>query len=167
MEGRMEQTELTQEVARKALSVIVDPEIPAVTLMEMKIIRDVTVENGAVRVLFSPTFMGCPALDLMKREIHDSLHQVGFRNVSIDVTFSPPWSTDMLDEQVREKLRAFGIAPPPPTGESLPATLQLPVSCPFCGSSNTHLESRFGSTLCRQIYYCDSCRQSFDRFKPI
>lgn len=167
MEHNAEHRTLTQEAAREALSAIVDPEIPAVTLMEMHIIRDVTVENGAARVLFSPTFVGCPALEAMKREIHDTLQRAGFSRVTIEVTFSPPWSTDMLDEHVREKLRAFGIAPPPPTGESLPATLMLPVPCPFCGSSATHLEGRFGSTLCRQLYYCDSCQQSFDRFKPV
>ncbi len=163
----MEQTELTEDLARKVLSVLIDPEIPAVTLMEMKIIRDVVVNNGAVHVVFSPTFVGCPALDLMKREIRDALHRAGFREVTLEVTFSPPWSTDMLDQQVREKLRTFGIAPPPPTGEDLPATLLLPVPCPFCGSANTHLENSFGSTLCRQLYYCDACRQSFDRFKPV
>jgi ring-1,2-phenylacetyl-CoA epoxidase subunit PaaD len=163
----MEQTELTEDLARKVLSALVDPEIPAVTLMEMKIIRDVVVNNGAVHVVFSPTFVGCPALDLMKREIRDALHHAGFREVKLEVTFSPPWSTDLLDEQVREKLRAFGIAPPPSTGEDLPATLLLPVTCPFCGSANTHLENSFGSTLCRQLYYCDACQQSFDRFKPV
>jgi ring-1,2-phenylacetyl-CoA epoxidase subunit PaaD len=163
----MEQTELTEKLARKVLSALVDPEIPAVTLLEMKIIRDIVVNDGAVRVVFSPTFVGCPALDLMKREIRDSLHRAGFIEVTLEVTFSPPWSTDMLDEQVREKLRIFGIAPPPPTGEDLPATLLLPVACPFCGSTHTHLENSFGSTLCRQLYYCDACRQSFDRFKPV
>jgi len=167
MKGKAQHEGLTTELARETLASIVDPEIPAVTLVEMNIIRDVKVEDGSVHVVFSPTFVGCPALDFMKQEIRETLHSAGFRNVTIEVTFSPPWSTDMLDESVREKLRAFGIAPPPPTGESIPATLLLPVSCPFCGSPDTHLESRFGSTLCRQIYYCDACQQSFDRFKPV
>ena len=133
----------------------------------MKILRSVSVSDEGVKVILSPTFIGCPALDVMKNEIRSRLAALGCEQVTIETTFSPPWSTDMLDDEVKEKLRAFGIAPPPKTGEELVAVLSLPVACPFCNSSRTHLESAFGATLCKQIFYCDACRQSFDRFKPI
>jgi ring-1,2-phenylacetyl-CoA epoxidase subunit PaaD len=151
---------------------ITDPEIPVLSLVEMKVIRSVTVSDDAVKVVMSPTFVGCPAMEYMKNEIRTRLAELGCERVTIETTFSPPWSTDMLDDEVKEKLRAFGVAPPPKNGGELApmglvAVLALPVACPFCNSQNTHLDSPFGATLCKQIYYCDNCRQSFERFKPI
>ncbi len=149
------------------LGKISDPEIPVLSLIEMKVIRSVSMENGEVKVVMSPTFVGCPALEYMKSEIRERLAGIGCEHVDIETTFTPPWSTDMLDDDVKEKLRKFGIAPPPRNEGEFTAVLALPVACPFCQSTNTHLESAFGATLCRQIFYCDECRQSFDRFKPI
>ncbi len=149
------------------LGKITDPEIPVLSLVEMKVIRSVEREGDRVKVQLAPTFMGCPALDYMKDEIRGRLHALGCAEVDIELSFNPPWSTDLLDEEVKEKLRAFGIAPPPMNGESLVAVLELPVACPFCNSMHTRLESPFGATLCKQIYYCDDCRQSFERFKPL
>ena len=138
-----------------------------ISLVEMKVIRGISVTEGGVTVTLSPTFVGCPALEHMKSEIRSQLAELGYQRVTIETTFTPPWSTDMLDEEVKEKLRQFGIAPPPKNDGELVAVLQLPVACPFCRSKQTHLESAFGATLCKQIYYCDACRQSFERFKPI
>ncbi|HXG00806.1 MAG TPA: 1,2-phenylacetyl-CoA epoxidase subunit PaaD [Bacteroidota bacterium] len=149
------------------LAAITDPEIPIVSLVEMKVIRDVQVVNDGVKVVLAPTFVGCPALEQMKAEIRAKLSELGIENVIIESSFSPPWSTDMLDDGVKEKLRRFGIAPPPRNDGELAAVLALPVACPFCDSRNTALESEFGATLCKQIYYCNDCRQSFERFKPI
>jgi ring-1,2-phenylacetyl-CoA epoxidase subunit PaaD len=149
------------------LGKITDPEIPVLSLIEMKVIRSVSVSDDGVKVVMSPTFVGCPALEHMKNEIRTRLAELGCERVTVETTFTPPWSTDMLADDVKEKLRAFGIAPPPQNGEELVAVLALPVACPFCNSQNTHLESAFGATLCKQIYYCDACRQSFERFKPI
>lgn len=151
----------------KELNAIKDPEIPVLSLVEMKVIRGVEITSDGVNVVLSPTFVGCPAMEHMKDEIRARLSALGFERVTIETTFSPPWSTDMLDENAKEKLRAFGIAPPPRNDGELVAVLQLPVACPFCQSTNTHLESPFGATLCKQIYYCDACRQSFERFKPV
>jgi len=148
------------------LEKITDPEIPVLSLVEMKIIRHVKVQDGAASVLISPTFVGCPALEHIKDDIRNRLTQIGCRAVDIQTTYTPPWSTDMLDENVREKLRAFGIAPPAQTTE-IQATLTIPSACPFCGSFHTHMESEFGATLCRQLFYCDDCRQSFERFKTV
>ena len=163
----MKNVVLDKKAIWQALGAIADPEIPVLSLVEMKILRSVSVSDDGVKVVISPTFVGCPALEHMKSEIRERLAALGCSRVTIETTFSPPWSTDMLDDAVKEKLRVFGIAPPPRTGEDLVAVLSLPVACPFCNSQTTHLESAFGATLCKQIYYCDSCRQSFERFKPI
>ena len=166
------QPELFKERIWEELGKITDPKIPVLSLVEMKIIRSVSVTDDGVNVVMSPTFVGCPALEHMKNEIRTRLARLGCERVSVETTFSPPWSTDMLDDEVKEKLRAFGIAPPPKNGDELApmglvAVLSLPVACPFCNSKQTHLESAFGATLCKQLYYCDACRQSFERFKPI
>jgi ring-1,2-phenylacetyl-CoA epoxidase subunit PaaD len=150
----------------RELEKITDPEIPVLSLVDMKIIREVTVRDGKVSVSISPTFVGCPALDHIKDEIKTQLAGLGFADVEILTTYTPPWSSDMLDENTREKLRAFGIAPPARTSE-IPATLVIPAACPFCGSLQTHMEGEFGATLCKQLFYCDDCRQSFERFKTI
>ncbi|MFN0157387.1 MAG: 1,2-phenylacetyl-CoA epoxidase subunit PaaD [Bacteroidota bacterium] len=150
-----------------ALAKIQDPEIPVLSLVEMKIIRSVTVTNGEVSVVMSPTFVGCPALDHMKEEIHERLRNLGCEKVKIAMTFSPPWSTDMLDEATREKLRVYGIAPPPKFDPVLVDSLNITAHCPFCGSGQTRMQSPFGATLCKQMYVCENCRQPFERFKPV
>lgn len=151
----------------KELAQIADPEIPVLTLVDMNVIRHLVVENDRATVVISPTFVGCPAMDLIRDEIRSRLTALGISTVDIKTTFSPPWSTAMLTEEVREKLRSFGIAPPPPLQSDLLTTLSLPVACPYCGAEHTTLENPFGSTLCKQIFYCESCRQSFERFKPL
>jgi ring-1,2-phenylacetyl-CoA epoxidase subunit PaaD len=157
----------TEQAIWSTLETIQDPEIPVLTLVEMKIVRSVTVVGDEVRVVISPTFIGCPALDHMKDEIRSRLTAIGCGQVKIETTFSPPWSTDMLEASTREKLRLYGIAPPPRAGADLATTLAAPVSCPFCGSTDTRMQSPFGATLCKQMYVCGGCRQPFERFKPI
>lgn len=148
------------------LEKIADPEIPALTLTEMKVIRSVRV-NGSVVVVFSPTYVGCPATAQIMHEIRSCVASLGYQDIRIETTFSPPWSTDLLDEEAREKLRVFGIAPPPGNAGDLVSALADPVRCPACKSDQTTLESSFGSSLCRQIFYCNRCSESFERFKPI
>ncbi|MBI3004119.1 MAG: phenylacetate-CoA oxygenase subunit PaaJ [Ignavibacteriales bacterium] len=156
-----------EEKAWKALNSVQDPEIPVLSLVDLQIIRSVRTKGNDVEVEMTPTFMGCPALDRMKEDIQVRLREAGFDEITVNVDRTSSWSTDLLTEPTKEKLRVFGIAPPPKMNETLPVTLLLPVSCPFCGSTKTNLESPFGSTLCKQLYYCDSCRQSFERFKPL
>ena len=158
---------IDERVIWQELGTIADPEIPVLSLVEMKIIRSVTLSDDGVKVIMTPTFVGCPAMEYMKGEIRSKLLALGIENVTIETVFFPPWSTDLLDDGVREKLRTFGIAPPPKHDEELIAVLQQPVACPFCSSTNTQLDSEFGATLCKQIFYCNACRQSFERFKPI
>lgn len=159
-----------------ALAEVHDPEIPVLSLVDLKIIRSVKVDGEKVHVVMTPTFSGCPALNVMKQEVENRLIALGFIHVQVEFTYSVPWKTDMLDESTREKLRAFGIAPPvqlvlpqSPEGRkaNLEHALEQPVPCPFCGSENTKLDSFFGATLCKQLFFCDSCHQSFDRFKPV
>jgi ring-1,2-phenylacetyl-CoA epoxidase subunit PaaD len=156
-----------EETVWNELKKITDPEIPVLSLVEMRIIRSVTVEQNRVQIVLSPTFVGCPALEHMKDEIREHLKGIGCTDVTITLTFSPPWSTDMLDDSAREKLTLFGITPPPRLQENLNTALKQPVACPFCHSTNTRLENAFGATLCRQLFYCDGCLQSFERFKPL
>jgi ring-1,2-phenylacetyl-CoA epoxidase subunit PaaD len=144
-----------------------DPEIPMLSLLDLKIIHDVIVNEESVTVRIIPTFLGCPALEQMKRDIISKLQGSGVSDVKVEVMFSPAWSTDLLDDDAREKLRQFGIAPPPRKDKNALLTLAIPVTCPHCGSQQTRLENSFGPTLCRQLYYCDSCRQMFERFKPL
>lgn len=151
----------------KALGEVADPEIPVLSLVDLGVIRSVQVQESGVEIEMTPTFTGCPALERMKEDVEMKLKSKGFESVVIRVNHAVQWSTDNLDETTKEKLRVFGIAPPPKTMESLAVTLELPVVCPFCSSARTHLESPFGATLCKQIYYCDSCLQSFERFKPL
>jgi len=155
------------------LSKVSDPEIPVLSLVDLKIIRKVEVEGTRARIVLTPTFAGCPALEAMKTDIMQRLKSAGFSEVTVDVDFSGRWSTDLLEDSAREKLRSFGVAPPAKIGKNggarrdLAHALGEPVQCPHCGSMETRLESFFGSSLCRQIFYCDACLQSFDRFKPI
>lgn len=158
---------LTQEDVWTALKEVCDPEIPVLSLVDLKIIKNVTVENNVVEVTITPTFVGCPALEQMKADIRNRLEGLGFIEVQIRTELSLPWSTDLLSSEAREKLRSFGVAPPPVKQATLTATLGTAVACPFCGSGKTSLESLFGPTLCKQMFYCDDCRQSFERFKPL
>jgi ring-1,2-phenylacetyl-CoA epoxidase subunit PaaD len=157
----------TEEEIWSALATIEDPEIPVLTLVEMKIIRAVEVKGQRVRVVISPTFVGCPALDTMKAAVRERIVALGFTEVAIDVTFTPPWSTDMLEPGTLEKLRVYGVAPPPRIGDDLGESLARPVACPSCGSTDTRLQSMFGATLCKQLFVCARCKLPFERFKPI
>jgi ring-1,2-phenylacetyl-CoA epoxidase subunit PaaD len=148
----------------KVLASIGDPEIPALSIVDLKIVRAVSTHDEEVSVDITPTFVGCPALDTIAEMIRATLLDKGFKAVRVKRDYAARWSTEMLDESVREKLEKFGIAPPSRSGE---VVLELPTLCPFCRSANTKLENPFGATLCKQLYYCNSCRQSFEKFKAI
>jgi len=148
-----------------ALEEIPDPEIPVVSLVDLGVIRSVDVENGQVRIEFTPTFLGCPALEVMKRAMEDKVPGADVRVIQDD-----SWSTDKITPAGREKLRAAGFAPPAPREASAPKLVQLQANvfrCPYCGSTETRLENIFGPTPCRSLRYCESCRQPFEQFKTI
>jgi ring-1,2-phenylacetyl-CoA epoxidase subunit PaaD len=172
----------------EALEEIPDPEIPVVSLVELGVIRSVDVENGHVRIEFTPTFLGCPALEFMKRAMEEKIP-----GAEVEVIQDDSWSTDRITPAGREKLRAAGFAPPAPreatapkaasvageAGDARPKTgspsarlglVQLQANvfrCPYCGSTETRLENIFGPTPCRSLRYCESCRQPFEQFKTI
>ncbi len=151
----------------RALEEVMDPEIPVVSVVEMGIVRDVALSAEGVAVTMTPTFAGCPALDVMRRDIEAAVRRLGMACV-VHMTLSPPWTTEWISETGREKLRRFGLAPPPRLSGG-PATVTFfdPAPCPRCGSTRTHLRNAFGPTLCRMIWYCDDCRDAFEQFKAL
>ncbi len=151
----------------QALDEVKDPEIPVVSLVEMGIVRDVTVNDTRVIITITPTFSGCPALHVMKADIVQRLKMLGYANVEIKTTFTPAWSTDWITESARAKLREFGLAPPPIHRGDLNVMLLEVATCPYCGSTNTSLRNSFGPTACRMIYYCNACNQPFEQFKAL
>jgi ring-1,2-phenylacetyl-CoA epoxidase subunit PaaD len=153
----------------QALAEIPDPEIPVISLVDLGVVRDVEVRNGHVRVEFTPTFLGCPALEVMLDAIAERIRSLG-AEPEINVCLDDSWSTDRITPQGRDKLRASGFAPPAPRETSRPTLVQLQSNafrCPYCGSTDTRLENIFGPTPCRSLRYCSSCRQPFEQFKTI
>ena len=152
-----------------ALAEIPDPEIPVISLVDLGVIRDVGVENGTVRVDFTPTFLGCPALEVMRDAMAERIRDLG-AEPEINVRMDDSWSTDRITPAGREKLRASGFAPPAPRDSAPPTLVQLQSKthrCPYCGSTDTRLENIFGPTPCRSLRYCATCRQPFEQFKTI
>jgi ring-1,2-phenylacetyl-CoA epoxidase subunit PaaD len=152
-----------------ALGEIPDPEIPVISLVDLGVIKDVSVFADSVRVAFTPTFMGCPALDAMRHAMTERIEALG-AVAEIAVVLDDSWSTDRITSAGREKLRAAGFAPPPLRTGSRPTLLQLDRGghrCPYCDSPDTRLENIFGPTPCRSLRYCESCRQPFEQFKTI
>jgi ring-1,2-phenylacetyl-CoA epoxidase subunit PaaD len=153
----------------EALEEIPDPEIPVISLVDLGVIRSVDVANGQVRIEFTPTFLGCPALEVMKRAMEEKVAGLG-AEAEVEVISDDSWSTDRITPAGREKLRAAGFAPPAPREASAPTLVQLQANvfrCPYCGSTETRLENIFGPTPCRSLRYCESCRQPFEQFKTI
>ena len=158
---------LSSEKIWQILNEVKDPEIPVVSVVEMGLIRAVGKEGNNVTVTMTPTFIGCPALNAMQSDIEARLRQAGAENVTVRTVLSPAWTTDWMTAQAREKLKNFGLAPPPRHEGQLDLALLESAACPYCGSEDTTLKNSFGPTLCRAIYVCNSCRQPFEQFKPI
>jgi len=151
-----------------ALRGVKDPELPAVDVVELGIVRDVRAEGGAgpVEVTITPTFSACPALHVIEAEVRQAVATLGVE-ARVVTSLSPPWSSDDMSDAAREKLRAFGIAPPQRHGGLIEIALDAPVRCPRCGHPDTRLRNAFGSTLCREIRTCRACGETFERFKPL
>ena len=162
---------LTRERALEVLDTVPDPEVPAISVVELGIVRDVAVaDDGAVEVTVTPTYSGCPAMFMIERDVRAALLAAGAPRVDVRTVLSPAWTTDWMSADAREKLRAYGIAPPGKADDGGLVMLtrrRVTVNCPFCGSSDTRLQSEFGSTACKAIHVCNSCRQPFDEFKAI
>ncbi|MGH3341714.1 MAG: 1,2-phenylacetyl-CoA epoxidase subunit PaaD [Carbonactinosporaceae bacterium] len=159
---------LTARRAREVVAEVADPEIPVLTIADLGVLREVTVDaGGRVHVTITPTYSGCPAMDAIRDDIVEALRERGAPDVSVHTTLSPPWTTDWVTEQGRRKLREYGVAPPEPTGRPGPVPVVLAARCPRCGSADTREISRFGSTACKAIHACNSCLEPFDRFKTL
>jgi ring-1,2-phenylacetyl-CoA epoxidase subunit PaaD len=160
---------VTAEKIWEALGEIPDPEIPVISLVDLGVVRAVEVADGHVRIDFTPTFMGCPALEVMQRAMEAKVSELG-AEAEVRVVVDDSWSTDRITPEGREKLRAAGFAPPAPRAAEPVTLVQLqrgPFRCPWCGSTETRLDNLFGPTPCRSIRYCESCRQPFEQFKTL
>ena len=146
------------------LSEVQDPEVPAINVVEMGLVREVEFEDGGVCVVVTPTYSGCPAVKAIRDRIVDALHRHGFEAASTRMVLSPAWSTDFMSPEGKRKLKEYGIAPPALTSE-LGFLGEQTVACPFCDSEETELKSEFGSTACKALRYCNSCQQPFEHFK--
>jgi ring-1,2-phenylacetyl-CoA epoxidase subunit PaaD len=160
---------VTREQVWDALAEIPDPEIPVISLVDLGVIRSVAVEGERVRVEFTPTFLGCPALEVMRDAMAEKVRALG-AEPEVAVITDDSWSTDRITPAGRDKLRESGFAPPAPREASAPTLVQLRSAvfrCPYCGSTDTRLENIFGPTPCRSLRYCNGCRQPFEQFKTI
>jgi ring-1,2-phenylacetyl-CoA epoxidase subunit PaaD len=153
----------------QVLAEIPDPELPVISIVDLGVVRDVRLDGERVHVEFTPTFMGCPALDVMRSHMEHAIRGLG-GEPEIEVILDDSWSTDRISAEGREKLRAAGFAPPTPRAAEPPTLIQLErgsFRCPWCGSTDTKLENLFGPTPCRSLRYCNGCRQPFEQFKTI
>jgi ring-1,2-phenylacetyl-CoA epoxidase subunit PaaD len=155
-----------------AVGAVLDPEVPVLSVVDLGIVRDVREEAGVVVVDVTPTYSGCPAMRVIEDDITDALKKAGATSVRVNTVYQPAWTTDWISSDARERLRAYGIAPP--SGAAAVATELIPlmrreavVPCPRCGSRRTERRSEFGSTACKSIYYCDACTEPFEYLKAI
>lgn len=159
---------VTEAAIWAALADVKDPEIPPVSVVDMGMVSRVIVSGAKVEIEMTPTFVGCPALDIIRRDVVARVVQVPeVADAAVRFIFDPPWTSDRITPQGRERLKTFGIAPPMPDGGAGLINLEEVPPCPYCGSDHTHMENLFGPTACRSIYYCDSCRQPFEAIKTV
>ncbi len=158
---------VTEEEILEALQEVKDPEIPTISVVDLGIITKVKITDGAVEVIMTPTFSGCPALKILETNVRERLEKMNLKSVTVKTNYDTPWNTNMISERGREALLKHGLAPPPKHDGYFELDVLSDVACPFCGSRNTTFESPFGATLCRAIHYCKNCKQGFEQFKPV
>lgn len=155
---------VTEEAIWEALREVPDPEIPTINVVDLGIIRRVEL-GEAIRIEMMPTFIGCPAIDMMRRDIRDRLQVFG--PVEVEVVYDEPWTSDRITPAGRQMLKQAALAPPPRGTFALTPIPAVPVACPYCGSTETDLENLFGPTPCRSIFYCRACQHPFEQFKAV
>jgi ring-1,2-phenylacetyl-CoA epoxidase subunit PaaD len=162
---------LTEAAIWQVLDTVKDPEIPVLSLIDMGMITsvncDLSTANSRASITMTPTFVGCPAINVIKKDIYEAVKKMGFDEVEVTIDMETAWTSDRMKPEAKAKLEKFGIAPPAMMEEDMTAELLDRVRCPHCGSTDTTLRSSFGSTLCRAIRFCFSCKQGFEQFKPI
>jgi ring-1,2-phenylacetyl-CoA epoxidase subunit PaaD len=156
------------EDIRLWLEAVKDPEIPVLSLVDLGVITEITAGPDVVTIELTPTFVGCPALDMMKADIRQVLLEKGVPRVEVVVSYRKPWTSDNISEKGRQALQNFGLAPPPHSRQIF-TDLEIleTAACPRCGGTHTELKNPFGPTLCRSIHYCLDCREAFEQFKPL
>jgi len=160
-------TQITKDKIYELLSEVKDPELPVLSLLDLGVITDVRLDGDRVSIEMTPTFVGCPALDMMQSDIRNTLQENGINEVDIKVSYKRPWTSDMISEKGKEALKKFGLAPPPPRQLFEDLEVLEHAECPRCGNSNTELKNTFGPTLCRSMHYCNDCKEAFEQFKPV
>jgi ring-1,2-phenylacetyl-CoA epoxidase subunit PaaD len=166
----MVKTTSLEAAVKGALRSVMDPEIPVVSVLDMGMIKEIDVDGESARIVVLPTFVGCPAVGVIKEDVARAVRAVdGIEKVVVETSFSPPWTSTRITPEGRTKLKDFGLAPPTGHGPVLISDIGLPATatCPFCGSTRTHNENLFGPTPCRAVFYCDDCRNPFEQFKPV
>lgn len=158
---------ISKEKIYSWLEEVKDPEIPVLSLVDLGVITGVGIEDETVHIEMTPTFVGCPAMDMMKQEVIEVLNKHGVENVSVNISFKEPWSSDKISAKGRQALKQFGLAPPPPGNLFTDIDILEHAQCPRCNGSNTDLKNPFGPTLCRSIHYCNDCKEAFEQFKPL
>ena len=159
---------INKEAIYAFLEEIKDPEVPVLSIIDLGIVRDVKLNGEELEVVITPTYSGCPAMDMIAATIKIQLTTLGFKNVKVTQVLSPVWTTDWMSEQGKRKLKEYGIAPPNPKQQVCDQKLFAEaeaVQCPHCNSYHTHRISEFGSTACKALYQCDDCKEPFDYFK--
>lgn len=150
------------------LARVYDPEVPVLSILDLGIVRAVTIANGEVEITITPTYSGCPAMDVIRTQIRMALLENGFSNHKITTVLSPAWTTEWMSEEGKKKLKDYGIAPPNNKQQVCQEALFSPneaIQCPQCNSYNTRRVSEFGSTACKALYQCEACKEPFDYFK--
>lgn len=158
---------ITEEQILQWLEEVKDPEIPVLSLVDLGVITEVSVDEHRVRVNMTPTFVGCPAIDYMKQDVIDVLNSYGIDNVDVNITFDKQWNSNMITEKGRAALKKFGLSPPPKHNLIVDIDVLEHAECPNCGSTDSVLKTPFGPTACRSIHYCNSCSETFEQFKPL
>jgi len=158
-------TDISVEKIKSILNKVMDPEVPALSVIDLGIIRDVLTRDNETEIIITPTYSGCPAMDVIRINIRMALVGQGFKNIKITTVLSPAWTTDWMSEDGRRKLREYGIAPPLAAGGRRALFGVEQAACPQCGSTDTEVLSEFGSTSCKALWRCKSCREPFDYFK--
>jgi ring-1,2-phenylacetyl-CoA epoxidase subunit PaaD len=149
------------------LKEVKDPEVPVLSILDLGIARDVKIDEGKITIIITPTYSGCPAMDVISMDIRLKLIEKGYRNISIQQQLSPAWTTDWMSEEGKQKLKAFGIAPPNPKQQFCTSEMfkEEAIQCPHCNSYHTEVISQFSSTACKAMYRCLDCKEAFDYFK--
>lgn len=160
--------DITKDIIKDWLDEVKDPEIPVLSLNDLGVITGIEITpSGKVLVNMTPTFTGCPAMDVMQQDVKDVLEKRGIPDYEVKVSFETQWNSNMISKKGRKALKEFGLAPPPEHNMIVDIDIIERANCPYCGSDNTEMKTPFGPTLCRSIHYCNNCLQAFEQFKPL